>query len=191
MQTFVRALRLYAMVAWVGGLAFFAFVVAPVAFGSLASAHQAGLVVGGTLRVLHWIGLVGGAVFCLGTGWLWTRSEDSARVGFRRELVLTGLMLVVTAYSQFRVLPAMEVDRALAGGEVETASLENPGRVDFERLHTLSERLEGFVLACGLGVVFLLARESRSRRRVSRRRIESLDHEENEWAAGRRRAVCL
>jgi hypothetical protein len=161
MQTFVRALRLYAMVAWVGGLAFFAFVVAPVAFGSLASAHEAGLVVGGTLRVLHWIGLTGGVGFCLATGWLWMQAKDSARVGFRRELILTGLMLVVTAYSHFRVLPAMEVDRALAGGEVETASLENPGRVDFERLHRLSERLEGFVLVCGLGVVFLLARESR------------------------------
>ena len=160
MQTFLRALRLYAIVAWVGGLAFFAFVVAPVTFGSLPSAHQAGLVVGGTLRVLHWIGLIGGLVFCLATGWLWLWAEVPARVGFAREVVLTALMLVVTAYSQFRVLPAMEVDRALAGGEVETASLENPGRADFERLHRLSERLEGFVLACGLGVVFVLARES-------------------------------
>jgi hypothetical protein len=69
-------------------------------------------------------------------------------------------MLLVTAYSQFRILPAMELDRALAGGEVETASLENPGRVDFERLHRLSERLEGLVLLCGLGVVFVLSRES-------------------------------
>ena len=160
MQTFLRALRLYAIVAWVGGLAFFAFVVAPVAFGSLPSAHQAGLVVGGTLRVLHWIGLIGGLVFCLATGWLWLWAEVPARVGFAREVVLTALMLVVTAYSQFRVLPAMEVDRALAGGEAETASLENPGRVDFERLHRLSERLEGFVLLCGLGVVFALSRES-------------------------------
>jgi small-conductance mechanosensitive channel len=160
MQTFLRALRLYAMVAWVGGLAFFAFVVAPVAFGTLSSAHQAGLVVGGTLRVLHLIGLIGGLVFCLATGWLWLAAEVPARVGFAREIVLTALMLVVTAYSQFRVLPAMEVDRALAGGEVETASLEDPGRVDFERLHRLSERLEGFVLICGLGVVFVLSRES-------------------------------
>jgi hypothetical protein len=69
-------------------------------------------------------------------------------------------MLLVTAYSQFRILPAMELDRALAGGDVETASLENAGRVDFERLHTLSERLEGLVLLCGLGVVFVLSRES-------------------------------
>ena len=160
MQTFVRALRLYAMVAWVGGLAFFAFVVAPVAFGTLASAHQAGLVVGGTLRVLHWIGLVGGAVFCLGTGWLWFRAEVPARVGFIRELALTAVMLIVTAYSQFVILPAMKVDRVLAGGEVETASLENAGRVDFERLHQLSEKLEGLILLCGLGVVFVLSRES-------------------------------
>jgi hypothetical protein len=68
-----------------------------------------------------------------------------------RQLALTAVMLLVTAYSQFRILPAMEVDRTLAGGEVETASLENAGRVDFERLHTLSERL---------GVVFVLSRES-------------------------------
>jgi uncharacterized protein DUF4149 len=160
MQTFVRALRLYAMVAWVGGLAFFAFVVAPVAFHSLASAHEAGLVVGGTLRVLHWIGLIGGAVFCVATGWLWFRAEVPARVGFARQLALTAVMLVVTAYSQFRILPAMEADRVLAGGEVETASLENPGRADFERLHVLSERLEELVLLCGLGVVFVLSRES-------------------------------
>ena len=112
MQTFLRALRLYAMVAWVGGLAFFAFVVAPVAFGSLPSAHEAGIVVGGTLRVLHWIGLIGGVVFCMATGWLWLGAEVPARIGFMRQLALTTVMLLVTAYSQFRVLPAMEVDRA-------------------------------------------------------------------------------
>jgi small-conductance mechanosensitive channel len=160
MQTFLRALRLYAMVAWVGGLVFFAFVVAPFSFHHLPSAHDAGIVVGGTLRVLHQIGLIGGAVFCLATGWLWLWAEVPARIGFARQLVLTAVMLLVTAYSQFRILPAMEADRVLAGGEVETVSLENPGRVDFERLHALSERLEGLVLFCGLGVVFVLSRES-------------------------------
>lgn len=161
MQTLFRALRLYAMVAWVGGLAFFAFAVAPVAFGSLASGHDAGIVVGGTLRVLHWIGLIGGGVFWLATGWLWYRAKERARVGFVWELALTAVMLVVTAYSQFRILPAMEVDRALAGGVVEAVSKDHPARVDFERLHRLSERLEGLVLLCGLGVVFALSRESR------------------------------
>jgi hypothetical protein len=160
MQTLLRALRLLAMVAWVGGLGFFAFVVAPVAFHSLPSAHEAGLVVGGTLRVLHWIGLVGGTIFYVATGMLWLRAAVTARLGFAIEMILTGLMMATTFYSQFKILPAMEVDRALAGGEVETAPLGNAGRVDFERLHVLSERLEGFVFFCGLGVVFVLSRES-------------------------------
>jgi hypothetical protein len=163
MQTFLRALRLFAMVAWVGGLGFFAFVVAPVAFHSLASAREAGLVVGGTLRVLHWIGLAGGGAFCLATGWLWLGAEVPARVGFARQLALTAVMLMITAYLQFSILPAMEVDRTLAGGVVETASVDNAGRIDFERLHRLSERLEGLVLLCGLGVVFALSRESQWR----------------------------
>jgi hypothetical protein len=160
MQTVLRALRLYVMVAWVGGLVFFAFVVAPVTFHSLANAHEAGLVVGGSLRVLHSIGLIGGLAFCLATAWLWLWAEVPARVGFAIQFALTVVMLVVTAYSQFHILPAMEVDRAVAGGEVETASIDNAGRVDFERLHGLSERLEGLVLLCGLGVVYFLSRES-------------------------------
>lgn len=156
----LRALRLLAMVAWVGGLTFFAFVVAPVAFHRLSSAHQAGLVVGGTLEILHWIGIVSGIVFYLTTALLWFRAEVPARVGFALGLTLTGLMLVVTAYSQFRILPAMEQDRVAAGGEIEIADAQSAPRIDFERLHVLSERLEGFVLLCGLGVVLVLARES-------------------------------
>ena len=159
-QTILRGLRQLAMVAWVGGLMFFAFVVAPVAFSTLPSAHEAGLVVGGTLRVLHWIGLVGGAVFCVATGWLWLRAEVPARVAFVIETSLTVVMLAATAYSQFRILPEMEVQRSVAGGEVETADLNNPGRVEFERLHVLSERVEGLALLCGVGVVLMLARES-------------------------------
>ena len=160
MQTLVRAVRLLAMVLWVGGLAFFAFVVAPVAFYRLANAHEAGLVVGGSLRVLHWIGLAGGALFFIGTVWLWFWAEVPAKVGFAIELVLTAIMLLVTAYSQFSILPRMDRDQALAGGVIETAPLNNPGRVDFERMHPISERLEGLVLLCGIGVVLVLARES-------------------------------
>jgi hypothetical protein len=139
---------------------FFAFVVAPVAFHRLASKHQAGLVVGGSLEILHWIGLVSGVLFCIATAILWFRAEVPARVGFAMATTLTGIMLLVTAYSQFRILPAMEQDRIQAGGEIETADLALPARVDFERLHVLSKRLEGFVLFCGLGVVLVLARES-------------------------------
>jgi hypothetical protein len=160
MQILLRALRLFAMVAWVGGLGFFAFVVAPVSFHSLPSAHEAGIVVGGTLRVLHGIGLVGGAIFYVATALLWIRAGVKARLEFAIEMILTGLMMAGTYYSQYRILPAMEVDRALAGGAVETAPAGNTGRIDFERLHSFSEKLEGFIFFCGVGVVFVLSRES-------------------------------
>lgn len=159
-ETVLRALRLLVMVAWVGGLTFFAFVVAPTAFHVLASAHQAGLVVGGTLRILHWIGLIGGGIFIFANIALWFRAEVPARVGFASETVLTLIMLAITAYSQFSIIPAMERDRITAGGQVETADIESPARMDFEKLHVISERLEGAVLFCGLAVVLFLARES-------------------------------
>jgi hypothetical protein len=148
------------MTVWVGGIAFFAFVVAPVAFGRLASAHDAGLVVGGSLNLLHWIGIISGILFCLATATLWLRAEVPARVGFAIEVALALIMLSVTAYSQFRILPAMEQDRIAAGGSIETADISSPARVDFERLHEWSERLEGLVLLCGVGVILVLARES-------------------------------
>ncbi len=156
----LRALRLLAMVAWVGGLAFFAFVLAPVAFHRLPSTHEAGLIVGGTLPILHWIGLIGGFVFYISTGILWLRAEVRIRVIFALEMVLAGIMLAITTYSQHKVLPAMEQDRVAAGGVIETADSTNPARADFERLHVLSERLEGIVFFCGLGVVLLLASEA-------------------------------
>jgi hypothetical protein len=148
------------MVAWVGGLAFFAFVLAPVAFHRLASAHEAGLVVGGTLEILHWIGMIGGVLFYIATGILWLRAEVPARVAFAIEMALTGVMLAVTAYSQFRILPTMEQDQVQAGRVIERAEITSAARMDFERLHKLSERLEGLVLLCGIGVVLMLARES-------------------------------
>ena len=159
-QIVLRGLRQLAMVAWVGGLMFFAFVVAPVAFGTLPSSHEAGLVVAGTIRPLHWIGLIGGGIFCLATGWLWLHAEVPARVAFTIESALTLVMLLGTAYSQFNILPRMEVDRLAAGGDVDAAPVADAGRVDFERLHVLSERVEGLVLLCGLGVVVMLGRES-------------------------------
>jgi hypothetical protein len=159
-ETILRALRLLAMVAWVGGLAFFAFVVAPVAFHRLASPHEAGLVVGGTLRILHLMGLIGGGVFCIATAILWFRAEVPARAGFAAETALTLVMLAITAYSQFSILPSMEQDRLAAGGDISAVAMTNPARQDFEEWHVWSERLEGFVFLCGLGVVLFLARES-------------------------------
>jgi hypothetical protein len=155
----LRIVRLLAIVLWEGGLLFFAFVLAPVAFHVLPSTHQAGLVVGGTLVILHQIGMICGALFLLATFILWSTHRTTRRKLYAIELALVAVMLAITAYLQFSVVPAMERDRIQAGGDVDAAPPSDPSRVDFERLHPRSEQFEGAALFAGLGIVLLMAAE--------------------------------
>ena len=158
MRGTLRVVRLLALVVWVGGLIFFAFALAPTAFTVLPNTHVAGLVVGATLRELHGIGMVAGTVFLV-----------AAVVGTRRGRwwigpVLVVAMMVLTAESQWGILPRMEVDRAAAGGDVAAVPATNPSRVDFDRLHRMSERVEGGVLLLGLAAVIRVGSEEDGRR---------------------------
>lgn len=159
----LRVVRLLTMVAWVGGLVFFAFVVAPVAFGVLPSTHEAGMVVAGTLGALHAMGEVCGGLFLMATGVTATRAGARGRGLLVAQAALVGLMLVATVWVQRGIIPAMERDRAAAGGAIDAAAVDDPARVDFERLHGLSEKMEGVVLLMGVGVVGMMAAEGEER----------------------------
>lgn len=159
MSALLRVPRLLAMVVWVGGLVFFAFVVAPVAFSVLPSTHEAGMVVGGTLRVLNELGYFCGLVFLLATSLLWLRCEGRGQWRFAAQWLLAALMLAATVYVQAVVIPAMERDRLAAGGAIDAAAPNDPAREDFERLHGISEKVEGSALLLGLGVVVLMGFE--------------------------------
>ncbi|GAC1360402.1 MAG: hypothetical protein NVSMB3_08330 [Acidobacteriaceae bacterium] len=163
MSILIRFGRLLVLALWIGGIAFFAFAVAPVAFGRLASAHDAGLVVGGTLRVLHGLGLVCGVVFLVLTAG--GERQSLSRRLFAAECVLSVSMLALTAASQFGVLPAMEAYRTEAGGDVNAAPSTDAARLHFERLHAVSERMEGGVLLGGLALLFAVASETAALRR--------------------------
>ena len=160
MAVFTRVLRLLAMVVWVGGLIFFAFVVAPTAFHVLPSKHEAGSVVGGSLHVLNQIASYCGYIFILAT----VAAAYIGGLGHRRllfvQMLLVWLMIGATQYVRSSIVPAMERDRVAAGGDVDAAPANNPARLDFERLHPLSEKVEGAVLLLGLGVVVLMGFET-------------------------------
>jgi uncharacterized membrane protein len=162
MQGLSRLVQLLTMVVWVGGLIFFAFILAPTAFGVLPTKHLAGMIVGATLHPFHIVGLVCGALFCLATAVLYRRAPMRVRGRYEIELLLAVVMLLATAYLQLNVLPAMEQDRTAAGGSVETASPDNPAKLHFDKLHIRSERIEGTVLFLGLGILFFMSREQNS-----------------------------
>ena len=131
-----RIVRLIALAIWVGGLVFFGFVAA-VAFKVLPNVHEAGLVVRGSLIALHHIGLVAGLVYLLVTLALLTTQGDSHPVR-AAELLLVLVMLVLTGYSEFSVIPRMEADRVALGGDVSIAPADSPQLQHFDRLHKVS-----------------------------------------------------
>jgi len=157
MKTLFRTLLLLSLIVWLGAEIFFP-VVAQVTFGQLAgNTHAAGQIVGALLRILHGIGLVCGvvllALLALAPAWgVFKARTVLASIG----LVL--VMVVLTAYSQYGMIPTMEKDRlTAANGAIDSLPADDPARLDFNRLHKRSETVEEAVVLLGLIVVALIA----------------------------------
>jgi uncharacterized membrane protein len=154
-MSFLRYLMLLSLIVWLGGLIFFAFVLAPTAFSVLPSRHLAGTVVGRTLGSLHWMGIFSGIVF-LASSILYSRlTKGTAHVFAARNLLIC-LMLALTLISQFGIIPRMDTLRASLG-EIDSVPPDNPARMQFDALHVWSTRVESGVFLLGLVVVYLAA----------------------------------
>lgn len=160
MSGFLRFLQLLSMTIWVGGLIFFAFVLAPTAFHVLPSIHEAGLVVGSSLKVFDWISLACGAVFFAATAAMFRAAPMRIRGRYELQFLLALVMFLGTSYLTWNIVPAMDNDQRLAGGDVNAVEPTNPARLHFEKFHLRSERTAGTILFLGLGVLFLMSRET-------------------------------
>jgi len=95
---------LLSLVCWIGGLMFFAFVLAPTAFSVLPTTHLAGNVVGRALGKLHWIAIFSGVVYLI-SSLLYSRLTDGTAHLFAARHVLLCAMLALTLISQFGIIP--------------------------------------------------------------------------------------
>jgi hypothetical protein len=128
--------------------------VAAVAFSSLPNTQTAGRIVGELLQILHGMGLVAGVVALVTLALAqFVRMYKPRMVVAPAALLL--LMMALTAYSQFGVIPAMERDRIAAGGTIDAADAANPSRIDFNRLHRRAVHVEEVILLLGLATVAL------------------------------------
>ncbi len=158
MRTLFHSLVYLVLGVWLGALVFFAAILAPVAFSQLP-VHTAGQVVGGSLLRLHWMAFVCGLIFLA--------VVVLARGHYRSILpqaILVLVMLVLTAYSQFSIIPRMDIARDSIGGNVDAVADNNPGRQIFDQLHKQSVHVEALILVCGL--VALVATAHLSRREI-------------------------
>ena len=156
-MSFLRFLMLLSLVAWIGGLMFFAFVLAPTVFapGVLPNTHLAGNIVGRALGKLHWIAIFSGIIF-LASSLLYSRLTNGDAHIFAPRHVLICLMLALTLVSQFGIIPRMDTLRAQVA-DFNAVPLDDPARAEFDALHAWSTRVEVAVLLLGLLTIYLTA----------------------------------
>lgn len=158
-MSFIRFLMLLSLVAWVGGILFFAFVVAPTVFhqGILPSRQLAGAVVSRSLGILHWIGLTSGLVFLV-TSMIQSQVTTGVVAPLAARNLLVYAMIALTLISMFGIstrMLALRNDMVF----IDDVPHDDARRVEFNRLHEWSTRLESAVLLLGLAVIFLTARQ--------------------------------
>jgi Domain of unknown function (DUF4149) len=130
---------------WIGSWAFFALVIARLAFSVLPSPEVAGHLIRPVLNALHWYGALAGLALAV------------LAVALRRGRLLVALPLVLALAcltTQLGVTPRLEAIRDLAfgpGGNVEAAA-------EYRRLHGVSMAIFTTVLLGAIGLVPLHAR---------------------------------
>jgi hypothetical protein len=148
---------LLALVVWLGGLIFLAFVEAPIAFspGLLPTRHMAGSIVGRSLDLLHYMAIISGFMFLIASMIYSRLATGHPRPMAARHLLIV-LMLALTMISQFAISPKMHAIRAEVG-VIDNVPLDNPTRREFDRLHVWSEKFEEAILLLGLVALYTTA----------------------------------
>ena len=161
-MSILRFIKLLALALWLGSIFYFAAVVAPTAFAVLPSRNLAGMVVGRSLFSLHWIGIACGLVFLL-CSVLLALIEGGPSPFQGRDLLMVAMMVITLAahFGIERRMNNLKTDM----GVIDVVPQQDARRVEFNRLHVWSERLEGSVFLCGVVLLYLVVREQDSRER--------------------------
>ena len=155
-MSFVRYLMLLSLVIWVGGLIFFSLVLAPTVFAVLPTRQLAGSVVSRSLGILHWMAISCGVVFAI-TSMIDSRMVDGVVAPFALRNLVIYLMLILTLVGMFGIASRMLVLREQMN-PIDAVPHDDARRVEFNRLHVWSTRIESSVLVLGLALLYLTAR---------------------------------
>ena len=159
----LRYLYVVALVLWVGGLIVAGALVAPSVFGVLQAWNEsqgrvlAGQVFGEVLLRLTWLSYVMGGVMFITLTLHRLLGARPVRYGIR--VGIMALMLIMMMITGFFLIP--QVDALQAGLQVPMAALPDtdPRRLEFNRLHGLSNILFSITAIGGLALCWWEARE--------------------------------
>jgi uncharacterized membrane protein len=157
MNSLPKFLQVFALGTWVGSIVYLSFVVAPGAFATLKDRDQAGAIVSYSLSRLHFLGLVAGILYLVLGFFLVRGMKDLLQPATLGVL----LMILLTMFSQARVTSRMH-DLRVQMVSVEATPKDSPARVEFDRLHGMSVKLEVAVLLLGVVSLFFTVRNPAS-----------------------------
>ncbi len=152
----MRFLAILLLALWLGSIFFFGAVLAPTVFQVLPTHTMAGNVVFPSLSKLHFIGGICGILF-LAVGVVVQLRRYRHPAIELPELALVLIMLILTCYAQFGIGAKMNGMR-LGMGDIDSIPQTDARRVEFNRLHVWSTRIEGAIFFLGLGTLFLTSR---------------------------------
>lgn len=159
----LRYLYVVALVLWVGGLVVAGALVAPSVFGVLQAWNEsegrllAGRVFSDVLLRLTWLSYVMAAVMFVTLTLHRLLGARPLRYGMR--IGIMGVMLAMMLATGFWVIPQVDAIQAQVKGPVSALAATDPRRVEFDRLHGLSNILFAITALGGFALCFWEARE--------------------------------
>ena len=159
----LRYLYVVALVLWVGGLVSAGALVAPSVFGVLQAWNAsegrmlAGQVFGDVLLRLTWLSYAMAVVMFLTLTLHRLLGARPLKYGLR-VCIMTGMLLLMMAIG-FYTLPGVNAIQAQVTGPVSQLAAADPLRLEFERLHGLSNILFSITALGGLALCWWEARE--------------------------------
>ncbi len=159
----LRYLYVVALVLWVGGLIVAGALVAPSVFGVLQTWNEAqgrvlaGQVFGEILLRLTWLSYAAGAVMFITLTLHRLLGARPLQYGVR--VGIMGVMLLMTFATGFYIIPRVNAIQAEVKGPVSALSETDSRRVEFNRLHGMSNILFSITAIGGLALCFWESRE--------------------------------
>jgi hypothetical protein len=159
----LRYLYVVALVLWVGGLVVAGALVAPSVFGVLQAWNEsegrvlAGRVFGEVLLRLTWLSYAMGGIMFITLTLHRLLGARPLRYGIR--VAILGVMLVMMMVTGFWLIPQLDAIQADVKGPVAELPDTDPRRVEFNRLHGLSNILFSITAIGGLALCWWEARE--------------------------------
>jgi uncharacterized membrane protein len=149
----LRFIYLLSVALWIGGIAFFSFMVAPSIFKVLPR-EEAGMVVSDIFPKYYWQGIICGAIALITSITLGVRERWNILLIVRT--IMLGVMVVGILYSVVVLQPKIQAVKAQVPS-FESLAPTDPLRLEFGRLHGRSFSVNAAVLLLGVIVVFITA----------------------------------